>query len=249
MPEGRIHSIETTGMVDGPGIRYVIFTQGCLLRCQYCHNPDTWDIGKGRSVTVEELMKDIRDFIPFMRHSGGGVTVSGGEPLLHVQFLGKLFKECKKLGIHTCIDSSGGCFNTSPHFLEGLDELMNYTNLVLLDIKHIDPVKHKKLTGVSNEHIHEFAFYLAKKHIPVWIRHVLVPGHTDDEDDLRKMAAFIHSLPNVEKVEILPYHEMGKHKWKMLGLDYALEDVSPPTEEQVNRAKALLGIESLATAR
>ncbi|MEW9670615.1 pyruvate formate-lyase-activating protein [Ammoniphilus sp. 3BR4] len=240
MSEGRIHSIETTGMVDGPGIRYVIFTQGCLLRCQYCHNPDTWELGRGKMVSVQELMKDIKDYIPFMKFSGGGVTVTGGEPLLHAEYLTHLFKECNKQGVHTCIDSSGGCFNQSTNFLRVLDELLQVTDLILLDLKMIDPEKHRKLTGMSNEHILEFARYLSDRKIPVWIRHVLVPGLTDDEEDLRKLAAFIQTLENVQKIEILPYHEMGIHKWEHLGLDYALKGVTPPSDEVVAKAKEIL---------
>ncbi|RXT06418.1 pyruvate formate-lyase-activating protein [Ammoniphilus sp. CFH 90114] len=238
---GHIHSIETMGMVDGPGIRYIVFMQGCLLRCQYCHNPDTWDIGKGRTITVEELVSDIKAYFPFMKASGGGITVSGGEPLLQAAFLAKLFKECKKLGIHTCIDSSGGCFSHSLSFLDALDSLLLHTDLVLLDIKHIYSDKHKQLTGLPNEHILEFARYLSNKEIPVWIRHVLVPGITDAEEDLKALSAFIGTLNNVERVEVLPYHEMGVHKWEHLGLPYTLKDISPPTEEAVKKAQQILG--------
>lgn len=240
MLEGRIHSIETSGMVDGPGIRYVVFTQGCLLRCQFCHNPDTWELGKGKTMSVQELINDIKDYIPFMKYSGGGVTVTGGEPVLHAEYLTHLFQECKKLEIHTCIDSSGGCFNHSSNFLRVLDELLQVTDLILLDLKMLDPDKHRALTGMSNEHILDFAQYLSDRKIPVWIRHVLVPGLTDAEEDLRKLAAFIQTLENVQKIEVLPYHEMGVYKWEHLGLDYTLKGVTPPSEDQVTRAKAIL---------
>ena len=240
--EGRIHSIETSGMVDGPGIRYVVFMQGCLLRCQYCHNPDTWTIGKGRIVTVRELVDEIRGYLPFLQFSGGGITVSGGEPLLQVDFLLTLFQTLKReLGIHTAIDSSGGCFNRHRHFFEPLQELMKYTDLVLLDLKQIDPQKHIALTGKPNEHILDFACYLSEAGIPVWIRHVLVPGISDDEADLRKLAEFIKTLNNVERVEILPYHEMGKFKYEELGIEYPLLHTKPPGEETIRRAKEILG--------
>lgn len=237
---GRIHSIETCGTVDGPGLRYVIFTQGCLLRCQFCHNPDTWKLNKGNEMSVSEIIDDIKTYLPFFQASGGGVTVSGGEPLLQLDFLIELFKECKKLGIHTTIDSSGGCFTRSPHFMERLEELLTLTDLILLDIKEIDPVKHKELTGMSNEHILDLAQYLSDKDVPVWIRHVLVPTISDNDEDLTKLSEFIKTLKNVKKIEILPYHKLGIYKWESLGLEYKLKDVEPPTEERVKNAERIL---------
>ncbi|MCC3358466.1 pyruvate formate-lyase-activating protein [Bacillus sp. REN16] len=237
---GRIHSIETCGTVDGPGLRYVIFTQGCLLRCQFCHNPDTWKLNKGKEMSVSEIIDDIKTYLPFFQASGGGVTVSGGEPLLQLEFLIELFKECKKLGIHTTIDSSGGCFTRSPHFMDRLEELLTLTDLILLDIKEIDPVNHKELTGLSNEHILDFAQYLSDKKVPVWIRHVLVPTISDNDEDLTKLSEFIKTLKNVEKIEILPYHKLGIYKWESLGLEYKLKDVEPPTEERVKNAERIL---------
>lgn len=237
---GRIHSIETCGTLDGPGLRYVIFTQGCLLRCQFCHNPDTWRLKAGKEMSVADIMKDIKTYLPFFQASNGGVTVSGGEPLLQVEFLIELFKECKKLGIHTTIDSSGGCFNRSPHFLEGLEELLKVTDLILLDLKEIDTAKHKELTGMGNEHILDFANYLSEKEVPVWIRHVLVPTISDNDEDLMNLATFIKTLKNVEKIEILPYHKLGIYKWRNLGLEYRLEGVEPPTEERVKNAERIL---------
>ncbi len=158
---GNIHSIETFGTVDGPGIRYVIFTQGCLLRCQFCHNADTWEIGTGKQMSVSEIIDDLKSYLPFIEASGGGITVSGGEPLLQIPFITELFKECKKLGVHTTIDSSGGCYSTAPLFQQQLAELLNYTDLILLDLKHINRKKHIKLTGMANDHILDFAlFYL-----------------------------------------------------------------------------------------
>lgn len=233
---GNIHSIETFGTVDGPGIRYVVFTQGCLLRCQFCHNADTWEIGSGKQMAVDEIMDDLRSYLPFIESSGGGITVSGGEPLLQVPFLLELFKECKKAGIHTAIDSSGGCFSSAPLFMEQLDELMEYTDLILLDLKHIDRKKHIGLTGMANDHILEFAKYLSNRNIPIWLRHVLVPGITDGAEDLLRMGEFIGTLNNVHKVEILPYHKLGVYKWEALGLEYPLKDIEPPSEEEVQKA-------------
>lgn len=239
---GRVHSVETCGTVDGPGLRYIVFLQGCLLRCQFCHNPDTWDIGKGIEMTVDEIIKDVKDYLPYFQSSGGGITVSGGEPLLQIDFLTELFRKCKELGIHTTIDSSGGCYHEHPEFLRKLDILLEVTDLILLDLKQINTKKHHELTGMKNDHILSFAMYLSKKNVPVWIRHVLVPGKTDDEEDLKSLKLFIDQLTNVHKVEILPYHKLGVYKWKALGLKYPLEDVEPPTEEMVNRAKEILNI-------
>lgn len=240
MVTGRIHSVESFGAVDGPGLRYVVFTQGCLLRCQYCHNADTWKIGNGKEMTVQEIMDDVLSYLPFFEASGGGITVSGGEPLLQMDFLIELFKECKKHGIHTTIDSSGGPFNRRPNFMEKLDELLQYTDLILLDLKHIDSKKHKFITGMTNEHILDFAQYLSEKNIPVWIRHVLVPTLSDFDEDLLRLANFIKTLNNVEKIEVLPYHKLGVYKWESLGLEYKLKDVEPPSQERVENAKRIL---------
>lgn len=240
MVTGRIHSVESFGAVDGPGLRYVVFTQGCLLRCQYCHNADTWKIGNGKEMTVQEIMDDVLSYLPFFEASGGGITVSGGEPLLQMDFLIELFKECKKHGIHTTIDSSGGPFNRRPNFMEKLDELLQYTDLILLDLKHIDSEKHKFITGMTNEHILDFAQYLSEKNIPVWIRHVLVPTLSDFDEDLYRLADFIKTLNNVEKIEVLPYHKLGVYKWESLGLEYKLKDVEPPSQERVENAKRIL---------
>ncbi|NRD80428.1 pyruvate formate lyase-activating protein [Bacillus sp. BRMEA1] len=233
---GNIHSIETLGTVDGPGIRYVIFTQGCLLRCQFCHNADTWEIGTGKEMTVSEIIDDLKSYLPFIQASGGGITVSGGEPLLQVPFLTELFKACKKLGIHTTIDSSGGCFSHSKLFIEQLEELLKYTDLILLDLKHINRKKHIQLTGMANDHILEFAKFLSERHIPIWIRHVLVPTITDAPEDLTKLGEFIGTLDNVDKIEILPYHKLGVYKWEALGHEYPLKGIEPPTGENVDFA-------------
>ncbi|WP_442594021.1 pyruvate formate-lyase-activating protein [Neobacillus sp. D3-1R] len=237
---GNIHSIETLGTVDGPGIRYVVFTQGCLLRCQFCHNADTWEIGTGKQMSVSELMNDLISYLPFIQSSGGGITVSGGEPLLQLPFLIELFKECKKKGIHTTIDSSGGCYSNAKLFQEQLAELLQYTDLILLDLKHINRKKHIQLTGMPNDHILEFAKLLSSKQVPVWIRHVLVPTITDDETDLNEMANFISTLNNVKKIEILPYHKLGVYKWEALGLQYPLKEIEPPNDSQVEKALHIL---------
>ncbi|TSI07688.1 pyruvate formate-lyase-activating protein [Lysinibacillus sp. BW-2-10] len=238
---GRIHSIESFGTVDGPGIRYVIFTQGCLLRCQFCHNPDTWNTKAGKEMSTDELIEDIRSYLPYLESSNGGVTVSGGEPLLQIDFLIDLFTKCKnELGIHTAIDSSAGCFTNTPHFMEKLERLFKVTDLILLDLKQIDNEKHKKLTGLPNQHILEFARILSDHQVPVWIRHVLVPGLTDSTEDLERLAAFIRTLKNVQKIEVLPYHKLGVYKWENLGLEYPLEHTEPPSEEVVNRAIEIL---------
>ena len=240
MVKGNVHSTESFGTVDGPGIRYVVFTQGCLLRCQYCHNADTWAIGKGKAVAVQDILNEMESYLPFIKASGGGITVSGGEPLLQVEFVTELFKECKTRGIHTTIDTSGGCYNTEERFQQRLAELLQYTDLVLLDLKHIDDEKHKQLTGRGNQHILEFARYLDERNVPVWIRHVLVPGITDDPEDLKRLGQFIQTLSNVKKIEVLPYHKLGAYKWETLGLKYPLEGIEPPSRESVEMAKKLL---------
>jgi pyruvate formate lyase activating enzyme len=239
---GKIHSIETCGTVDGPGLRYVVFMQGCLLRCQYCHNPDTWKIGEGKEVTVDEIIKDLQHYLPYFESSNGGITVSGGEPLLQMDFIIELFTKCKELGIHTTIDSSGGCFQEHPEFLRKLDRLLGLTDLIMLDIKHIDSTKHQALTGMKNDHILSFAKLLSDKNIPIWVRHVLVPGISDDTNDLKGLRTFIDQLNNVKKVEVLPYHKLGVYKWKELGLEYTLADVELPADEKVDEAKSILQI-------
>ncbi|NGP45095.1 pyruvate formate lyase-activating protein [Bacillaceae bacterium SIJ1] len=238
---GRIHSIETCGTVDGPGLRYVIFLQGCLLRCQFCHNPDTWDTKGGIEKSVADIITDLQDYLPYIKKRGG-ITVSGGEPLLQIDFLLELFKECKKLGLHTAIDTSAGCFRESPAFLNKVNELLKMTDLVLLDIKHLNKDLHKQLTGMPNAHIMKFAKLLADKNVPVWIRRVLIPGRTDDPQELTELNKLITKLGNVQKVEILPYHKMGVYKWEQLNLDYPLAGVEPPTEAEIQRAEELLSI-------
>ncbi len=234
---GKIHSIETFGTVDGPGIRYIIFMQGCISKCKYCHNRDTWDQTCGIEKTTSELIKNIKNYKAYMDSSGGGVTVSGGEPLLQAEFITELFKKLKELGYNTCLDTSG-CLPIS----DKIKELLKYTDTVLLDIKHIDNEKALKLTGLSNKNNLDFAKYLSKQNIPVWIRQVLVPGYTDDPNDLKKLKAFIDTLSNVQRVEILPYHDLGKSKWEKLGVDYELNDIRIPTDNDIQKAKDILNI-------
>lgn len=234
---GKIHSIETFGTVDGPGIRFVVFMQGCTLKCKYCHNRDTWDIHDGKEISIDELVKEILKYKSYMDNSGGGVTVSGGEPLVQAEFVTELFKTLKGLGIHTALDTAG-----SIPISNQIKELLKYTDLVLLDIKHIDDEKAKILTGFSNKHNLEFAKYLNNINVPMWIRQVLVPGYTDDKFDLQKLKNFINSLSNVENVEILPYHNLGKYKWEEIEGSYELENVVPPSNEEIQRAKHILGI-------
>ena len=233
----RIHSIESFGTVDGPGIRFVIFMQGCALKCKYCHNRDTWNINGGTLVSANELINKIERYKAYILPSGGGVTVTGGEPLLQPKFLITLFKELKKRNIPTAIDTSG-----MVDLTDDIKELLSLTDLVLLDIKHIIDEKCKELVGHSNKQELEFAKYLSDNNIPVWIRQVIVPGITDNEEDLLELKEFINSLKNVKNIELLPYHELGKSKWESLGLDYELEGVPSATKEDIERVKKVLGM-------
>lgn len=227
---GKIHSIETMGTVDGPGLRLVVFFQGCPMRCAYCHNPDTWEIGPGKDTTVDEIMAIYERNKSF--YGGGGITVTGGEPLVQIDFVTELFEECHKRGIHTCLDSSGIMFNpNSPVSVEKMDRLIKVTSLVMLDIKHIDPEKHKELTSQPNDGILAYAKYLSDNNVPLWIRHVVVPGITDDPEYLYKLGYFIGGLKDLEALDILPYHTMGKVKYEKLGIPYKLADV-PPMEKE-----------------
>jgi len=256
---GFIHSIETCGTVDGPGIRFVLFMQGCPMRCQYCHNPDTWAIypqptesfereraefqneelsfrnsGKGiKKMTTSQILKQYDGVKEFCK---GGITVTGGEPLLQLDFVIELFKTAKEKGIHTCLDTSGIMFDTTHKY----DELIKYTDLVLLDIKHINEYEHKKLTGHSNKNILEFAKYLSDNKIPVWIRHVVVPEITFNEKYLRELGHFIKTLKNVEALDVLPYHDMAVKKYESLGIDYPLKNIKPLTKEETLKARDII---------
>lgn len=233
----RIHSFETFGTVDGPGIRFVVFMQGCHLRCKYCHNRDTWDMKCGEIIVVNELVNKIEKYETYFKSSNGGVTISGGEPLLQTDFLITLFKELKRLEIHTAIDTSGMLDITDK-----IKELISLTDLFLLDIKHINSEKCKELVGFSNEKELEFAKYLNSINKPMWLRQVLIPGITDQKEDLLKLKEFIKSLSNVEKVEILKYHDMGKVKWERLGYKYDFDSIPNATDEDVSGVRKILGI-------
>ena len=240
--EGRIHSVFSGGTVDGPGIRFVVFMQGCPLRCKYCHNPDSWLVQDGEVRTVSDLTNEI---IKYRNYYGdkGGLTVSGGEPLVQIDFVIELLKSVKRYGINTAIDTSGYLFKIDDEqTLKKYQELDKYCDLYLLDIKHIDDDKHKQLTGVTNNNTLIYAKWLSDRGSKVWIRHVLVPNYTDNDEDLIKLSNFIKTLNNVEKVEVLPYHTMGIVKYKNLGYDYPLKDVPAPTKERVLNAKKILGV-------
>ncbi len=233
---GRVHSFESMGTLDGPGARFVIFMQGCLFRCKYCHNVDTWELEAGRLYSVTELITEILPYIPFIDASDGGVTVSGGEPMLQRQFVRVLFKLLNYQGIHTCLDTNG---YVPPGFYdEELDLLVRCTDLILLDIKQMDERKHIDLTGVTNVHTLRFARYLHERRRPVWIRHVVVPGYSDDPDDARRLAEFLAPMDNVQKVELLPYHTLGAHKWAACGLTYPLAGVEPPSRDKLAELQA-----------
>ena len=231
----KVHSVETFGTLDGPGIRYVLFLQGCCLRCKYCQNRDTWNLSSGMYKTIDEIYEKIVRYKNYIKN--GGVTCTGGEPLLQYDFLIELFKKLKQYNIHTCIDTSGMVTLT-----DRIKELIELTDLFLLDIKHIDPKKCKELVGFSNEKELEFARYLSNLGKHMWIRQVLLPGITDDKNDLLRLKSFISSLKTVDKIEILPYHTMGKYKWHNLGVNYELEGIPEATEDDVIRCKKILGI-------
>ena len=233
---GHIHSTESFGAADGPGVRFIVFMQGCHMRCRYCHNPDTWKMDGGDEVTADEILKRALRFKPYWGKDGG-ITISGGEPLLQINFVIKLFKKAKELGINTCIDTAGNPFTKEEPFFSKFEELMKYTDLLLLDLKEINPARHKDLTGFDNSNIIEMAKYLSEINKPVWIRHVLVPEHSDFDEDLDALGDFIDTLSNVDRVEILPYHTLGKFKWENLGIPYTLESISPPSAERIENAK------------
>ena len=233
---GHIHSTESFGAADGPGVRFIVFMQGCHMRCRYCHNPDTWKMEGGDEVTADEILKRALRFKPYWGKDGG-ITISGGEPLLQIDFVIELFKKAKELGINTCIDTAGNPFTKEEPFFSKFEELMKYTDLLLLDLKEINPTRHKDLTGFDNSNIIEMAKYLSEINKPVWIRHVLVPEHSDFDEDLDALGDFIDTLSNVDRVEILPYHTLGKFKWENLGIPYTLESISPPSAERIENAK------------
>lgn len=232
---GRIHSTESFGTVDGPGIRFVVFMQGCPMRCLYCHNPDTWDISGGKIVEADEILESYERLKNFL---GGGLTVTGGEPLLQMGFVCELFRKAKARGIHTCLDTSGITFRRERQ--GEFDELMSVCDLVMLDIKHIDSAEHKKLTGHGNENILNFARYVSESGTELWIRHVVVPGITDRRVDWYTLGRFLAELPTLKAVDVLPYHDMGKTKYERLGLDYPLEKTPPLDPSVAAEAKKVI---------
>ena len=239
MIKGAIHSIETFGSVDGPGIRFIVFLKGCDLRCKYCHNADTWDHNSEDMRSADEILDFAERYRGYWGEEGG-ITVSGGEPLLQIDFLLELFKKAKERGINTCIDTAVQPFTRNEPFFSKFNELLKYTDLMLLDIKHIDREEHIKLTGKPNDNIKDCFEYLSEVGQPIWIRHVLVPGITDNDDYLRRTREFIEKLSNVQRIEVLPYHSMGQHKFEALGIKYQLEGVESPTKERVDNAYEIL---------
>ena len=232
---GNIHSIETCGTVDGPGVRFVVFTQGCPMRCQYCHNPDTWSVDINKQMSAQEVLNQYESVKEFCK---GGITVTGGEPLMQTEFVTELFKAAKEKNIHTALDTSGILFN--PENTSHIDELLKYTDLVLLDIKHINDEEHKKLTTHSNKNILAFAKYLSNKKKPMWVRHVVVPGINDKEEYLTKLGEFIGKLNNVKALDVLPYHNMAIPKYENLGIEYKLKGVPPLTKEEAILARNII---------
>ena len=238
-PVGLVHSLESFGSVDGPGVRFVVFLQGCALRCKYCHNPETWSAEGGTEWSPEKLFQHVWRYRNYWGKKGG-ITVSGGEPLLQADFLCEFFQLAKEQHIHTTLDTAGQPFTTAEPFFSRLTTLLEHTDLVILDLKHIDPEKHRFLTGHSNESILSFARFLDQILKPMWVRHVLVPGITDAPANLHGIRAFLDTLSNVEKVEILPYHTLGIYKWETLGIPYSLSDIRIPDENDLKRANQIL---------
>ena len=244
--KGNINSIETFGAVDGPGVRYIVFLQGCPMRCLYCHNPETW-AAKTKGSYYETPFDTFNKAWRYHNYwrNGGGITVSGGEALMQIDFVTELFRLCKEKNVHTALDTSGQPFKTDKAWLKKFWDLMQVTDLFILDIKHIDPKKHKELTGFDNENILKMAEYLAQNGKKMWIRHVLVPGITADEKELKKLRGFLDSLRRInpdciDRVEVLPYHTLGIAKYEKLGIEYKLKDVNPPDDSQIKLAQKIL---------
>ncbi len=246
--QGYVHSIETFGSVDGPGVRYVIFLQGCAMRCQFCHNPDTWNLISQKVVNAEDLLKQALRYRSYWSHEGG-ITISGGEPLLQMDFLLEFCTLAKKEGIHVTVDTGGQPFTKKDSFLSKFKQLLAVVDLFLLDIKHIDDAAHQKLTGCTNQNILEMAKFLSENNQPVWIRHVLVPSINSNDAWLLQLNAFLSTLENVEKVEILPYHTLGVYKWMNLGIPYKLNGIDPPDKQMLDHANQLLNTSSYPKKR
>lgn len=237
---GYVHSIETFGTVDGPGVRYVVFMQGCPMRCQFCHNPDTWTPNVGDQKSSDEIITDFEKYKAYLGPDGG-ITITGGEPLMQIDFVTEVFEKARAKGYHTCLDTSGIIFNENNEALMAkFDRLIKSTCLVLLDIKHIDPEQHKQLTSQPNDQILAFARYLDKNNVDVWIRHVVVPGITYNEEYLTRLGEFLGTLNNIKALDVLPYHTMGVPKYENLGIDYPLKDVEPLTTEEGRKAREII---------
>ena len=233
---GRIHSFESCGTVDGPGIRFIVFLQGCLLRCKYCHNRDTWDPDDGKEATVEEIITEAKSYRHFMKASRGGITASGGEAMMQPEFVRDLFTAAKAEGIHTCLDTNGYVRKMT----DVIDEVLDASDLVMLDLKQINDAIHRDLVGVPNKRILDFARYLQARNQLTWIRYVVVPGYTDNDESAHMLGEFIKDMDNIEKIEMLPYHKLGAHKWETMGYDYPLGDLEPPKKETMERIKSIL---------
>ena len=239
MVTGKIHSIESFGTVDGPGVRFVVFFQGCPMRCLYCHNPDTWEISHAKlELTAEQTLERMTRNLPF--YKTGGITATGGEPLMQIDFLTELFSLAHAKGIHTCLDTSGITFKRHPDTLAKFDTLMSVTDLVMLDIKQTDDSRHRELCGHSSSAPRDFARYLSEIGKPTRIRYVLVPGYTDGEQDLAALGKLLSELPNLEKLEILPYHELGSAKYDSLGIPYPLAGTRVPAADDIARAERII---------
>ncbi len=238
---GYINSTESFGSVDGPGVRFIFFLQGCPMRCKYCHNPETWKTSGGKEITPQKAFEQAYRYRNYWK-GGGGITVSGGEAMLQVEFVTELFKIAKEHGVHTTLDTSGAPFTTEEPFFSKFVEMIKYTDLVMLDIKEIDDRKHRSMTGHTNQNILELAKWLSDNGKAMWIRYVLVPTLTDDEDDIKGLSDFISTLKTVDRVEVLPYHALGVPKYEKMGISYSLKDISAPTKEQVQKAEQILNI-------
>lgn len=238
--QGRVHSTESFGSADGPGVRFIVFLQGCPMRCRYCHNPDTWALDRGTLMEPTELLDQAERYRSYWGREGG-ITVSGGETLLQPEFVAELFEAAHARGINTCLDTSLAPFTRQQPFYQAWERIMAACDLVLADIKHIDPAEHRALTGHSNENILDALRWLSDAGVPVWIRHVLVSGITDNDEYLRRTADFIKTLSNVRRVDVLPYHSLGVYKWDELGIPYTLRDTQPPSKERVENAERILG--------
>ena len=243
MEKGQIHSYETFGAVDGPGVRFITFLHGCPFRCAYCHNPDTWGSPATIEATTEEVLTKALRYREYWGDKGG-ITVSGGEPLLQPAFTAELFEMAHEKGVTTCIDTAAGTFSRQSPQFPLFERVFAATDTVLLDIKEIDPVKHKNLTGADNQNVLDCARYLAEKNIDVWLRYVLVPGWTDDLDDVQKLADFIRPMKNIKRIDVLPYHTLGVAKWQSLKIPYRLEGVRSPDAELVKKVREILKGES-----